>query len=303
MAKNLFNNYIWLVDTIFRAKQITFEEICEKWERNAISEGNELPLRTFHNWRKAIENMFEINIECDKRNGYSYFIENANDMAQGGIRNWLLNTFAVNNLINESHHLKRRILFEEIPSGREYLTPIIEAMRDNLMIEITYQSFWRDEPSTFVVKPYCVKVFRQRWYVVAYNEHYQSVRTYALDRIQNLYATEQKFEYPTDFDPHEYFDTCFGVTVNEDSPIETIRLKVTKDQANYLRSLPLHYTQRETETNNDYCIFEYRLKPSFELKQELLRYGQTIEVLAPQSFRDEIAQDAIAMYHKYTAQK
>ena len=116
MAKNLFNNYIWLVDTIYRAKRITFEEICEKWERNAISDGNELPLRTFHNWRKAIEDMFEINIECDKRNGYSYYIENANDMAEGGIRNWLLNTFAVNNLINESHHLKRRILFEEIPS-------------------------------------------------------------------------------------------------------------------------------------------------------------------------------------------
>lgn len=303
MAKNLFNNYIWLVDTIYRAKRITFEEICEKWERNAISDGNELPLRTFHNWRKAIEDMFEINIECDKRNGYSYYIENANDMTEGGIRNWLLNTFAVNNLINESHHLKRRILFEEIPSGREYLTPIIEAMRDNLMVEITYQSFWRDEPSTFVVEPYCVKVFRQRWYVVAYNEHYQSVRTYALDRIQNLITTEQTFEYPTNFNPQEYFDTCFGVTVNEDSQIETVRLKVTKDQANYLRSLPLHYTQRETETYNDYCIFEYRLKPSFELKQELLRYGQTIEVLAPQSFRDEIAQDAIAMYHKYTAQK
>ena len=148
-----------------------------------------------------------------------------------------------------------------------------------------------------------MKVFRQRWYVVAYNEYYQSVRTYALDRIQNLITTEQTFEYPTNFNPQEYFDTCFGVTVNEDSPIETVRLKVTKDQANYLRSLPLHYTQRETETNNDYCIFEYRLKPSFELKQELLRYGQTIEVLAPQSFRDEIAQDAIAMYHKYTAQK
>ena len=151
IAKDLFPRYIWIVDTIYRAGKITFEEINERWLCNELSEGKKLPLRTFHNHRTAIEELFDINIECDKCNGYTYFIENKDDMEKGGVRSWLLNTFAVNNLINESHKLKHRILFEQIPSGQQYLTPIIEAMRDELTLEITYRSFWRDEPSNFEI--------------------------------------------------------------------------------------------------------------------------------------------------------
>ena len=156
MTKDLFDKYIWLVDTIYRARKITFEEINERWLRSRLSEGEDIPLRTFHNWRIAIEQVFDININCNRKGGYYYYIENADDMQKGGIRNWLLNTFAVNNLINESHHLKLRILFEEVPSGRKYLTPVIEAMRDGLEIELYYQSYWYEEPSTYTLQPYCI---------------------------------------------------------------------------------------------------------------------------------------------------
>ncbi|MEG2599782.1 MAG: WYL domain-containing protein, partial [Muribaculaceae bacterium] len=128
-VSHLFNRYVWLVDTIYRSGRITFEAINEKWYGSVLNEsGEDLPLRTFHNHRKAIEQMFDINIECDKRNRYSYYIENTDDMERGGVRSWLLNTFAINNLVNESHKLKHRILFEQIPSGQHYLVPIIEAM-------------------------------------------------------------------------------------------------------------------------------------------------------------------------------
>lgn len=159
MAKDLFNRYIWLVDTIYRANGITFEEINDRWVRSSMSDGIDLPLKTFHNHRRAIEDMFDINIVCDKKNGYRYYIENADDMEGGGVRSWLLSTFAVNNLINESHHLKRRIVFEDIPSGQKYLTPAIEAMRDGCTLEMTYKSFWRQEKYSTEVKPYFVKVY------------------------------------------------------------------------------------------------------------------------------------------------
>ena len=169
MTKDLFNRYIWLVDTIYRAGRISFEEINQRWRNSGMSNGEDMALRTFHHHRHAIEEIFDINIECDKRNGYCYYIENADDIEKGGIRNWLLNTFAVNNLINESHHLKHRILFEQIPSCQKFLTPIIEAMRDSTVITITYQSFWKEHPNTFVLEPYCVKIFKQRWYMLANN--------------------------------------------------------------------------------------------------------------------------------------
>ena len=239
MTKDLFDKYIWLVDTIYRAGKITFEEINERWLRSRLSEGEDIPLRTFHNWRIAIEQVFDININCNRKGGYYYYIENADDMQKGGVRNWLLNTFAVNNLINESHHLKRRILFEEIPSGRKYLTSVIEAMRDGLEIELYYQSYWYEEPSTYTLQPYCIKVFKQRWYVIGFCKERNNIRTFSLDRIQQLTTLDAKFVYPKDFDPEAYFADYFGIMI-ENKKLETIRIKVYGMHVQYIRALPLH---------------------------------------------------------------
>jgi hypothetical protein len=295
MAKDLFNRYIWLVDTIYRAQKITFEEINEKWLLNEMSEGEEIPLRTFHNHRHAIEEMFDINIECDRRNGYVYYIENADDMEKGGVRSWLLNTFAVNNLINESHHLKRRILFEKIPSGQRYLTPIIEAMRDNLAIEITYQSFWHDEPYTFEIEPYCVKIFKQRWYLLAYNPYYDAMRIYGLDRIQDLRTTDKTFKMNKDFNAENYFDDCFGITVDENISPCPVTIKALSMKCKYFRALPLHPSQEEIITTEEYAIFQYFVRPTYEFRQELLSHGDEIEVLSPIFFRNEMAETIIKM--------
>lgn len=301
MTKDLFDKYIWLVDTIYRARKITFEEINERWLRSRLSEGEDIPLRTFHNWRIAIEQVFDININCNRKGGYYYYIENADDMQKGGIRNWLLNTFAVNNLINESHHLKRRILFEEVPSGRKYLTPVIEAMRDGLEIELYYQSYWYEEPSTYTLQPYCIKVFKQRWYVIGFCKERNNIRTFSLDRIQQLTTLDMKFVYPKDFDPEAYFADYFGIMI-ENKKLETIRIKVYGMHVQYIRALPLHRSQCEIETTEDYSIFEYRMKPTLDFRQELLSRGADVEVLAPLTFREEMIQSVEKMSSLYNKQ-
>ena len=301
MTKDLFDKYIWLVDTIYRARKITFEEINERWLRSRLSEGEDIPLRTFHNWRIAIEQVFDININCNRKGGYYYYIENADDMQKGGIRNWLLNTFAVNNLINESHHLKRRILFEEVPSGRKYLTPVIEAMRDGLEIELYYQSYWYEEPSTYTLQPYCIKVFKQRWYVIGFCKERNNIRTFSLDRIQQLTTLDAKFVYPKDFDPEAYFADYFGIMI-ENKKLETIRIKVYGMHVQYIRALPLHRSQCEIETTVDYSIFEYRMKPTLDFRQELLSRGADVEVLAPLTFREEMIQSVEKMSSLYNKQ-
>lgn len=292
MAKDLFNRYIWLVDTIYRADGITFEEINEKWLRNSMSEGLDLPLKTFHNHRKAIEDMFDINIVCDKRGGYKYYIENADDMEKGGVRSWLLNTFAVNNLINESHHLKRRIVFEQIPSGQNFLTPVIEAMRDGMSIEIKYKSFWRQDEYTTEVEPYFVKVFKQRWYLIARNKIKDAIRIYALDRIHALSQTGNAFVMPKDFSPEEYFYNSFGIISQDNCPPEIVELKVYGTQKEYFRTLPLHHSQEEVENADGYSIFRYYLSPTYDFIQEILSHGCEVEVLSPQHLRDEVRSHA-----------
>ena len=136
MAKNLINKYVWLVDTIYRAGRITYEEINEKWLDQDMDD-KPIPLRTFHKWRIAAEDMFHLNIECERKGGYHYYIENKAEIGQNGLRNWLLKTISVSNLLLDSQSLKDRILLEDIPSGQEYLATILDAMKTNNQLSIT----------------------------------------------------------------------------------------------------------------------------------------------------------------------
>ena len=297
---NLLNKYVWLVETIYKAKRITFEEINKKWLENEISEGIELALRTFHKWRIAVEEMFGLIIECERKGGYHYYIANAEELKTGGIRNWLLNTISVSNLLIDNLHMKDRILLENIPSGQDFLADIIEAMKKGQCINMTYQSYWRDESNTFMVEPYCVKLFKQRWYVVARSPYSDEVMIYSLDRIHHLEVlVDERFKMPDSFNPTEYFGEYYGVIIDSDYDVESVKLKLSASQANYLRSLPLHHSQLEIQTTDEYSIFELRIRPTFDFYQEILWNGEFMEVLEPLWLRKEIAGRIEKMWKKY----
>lgn len=297
---NLLNKYVWLVETIHKAGRITFEEINERWLENEISGGIELALRTFHKWRIAVEEMFGLIIECERKGGYHYYIANAEELKTGGIRNWLLNTISVSNLLIDNLHMKDRILLENIPSGQEYLADIIEAMKKGQCINMTYQSYWRDESNTFRVEPYCVKLFKQRWYVAARSPYYDKVMIYSLDRILHLEVlADERFKMPDSFNPAEYFEEYYGVIIDSDYDVEKVRLKVSANQSNYLRSLPLHHSQQEIQTTDEYSIFELSIRPTFDFYQGILHNGEEMEVLEPLWLRKEIAGKIEKMCDKY----
>ncbi len=296
----LFNRYVWLVETIQRAGRITFEEINEKWTRSRLNEsGADIPLRTFHNHRTAIEEMFDINIECDRRGGYVYYIENEDDIKRGGLRSWMLNAFSIGNLLNESKSVQDRILFENIPSGHQYLTAFLEAIKENLTVEITYQSFSKDEPKTFEIEPYCLKVFKQRWYVLARSPYYEELRIYSLDRIHQLEITKSTFEYPADFSPESYFHNSYGIIIDPDYDTEFVEIKVFGNQRKYFESLPLHHSQNLIAEDSDSATFQYFLQPTFDFSKELFSYAGSIEVIKPEWLRKEFAGKVKEMSEMY----
>lgn len=300
MAKNLLNKYVWLVETIHKAKRITFEEINEKWLDCDLSDGVELALRTFHKWRIAVEEMFGLVIECERKGGYHYYIANSDELKEGSIRNWLLNTISVSNLLIDNQHLKDRILLENIPSGQEFLSDIIEAMKRGNVLYMTYQSYWRDESNTFEVEPYCIKLFKQRWYMLARSPYYDKVLIYSLDRILDLdIIADKRFKMPNTFDSLDFFEDFYGVIIGTETSFEKVLLKVTANQSNYLRSLPLHHSQLEIQTTDDYSIFELRLRPTYDFQQEILWNGEDVEVLEPLWLRKEIARKIKRMWDKY----
>ena len=273
----LINRYVWFVTTIYNRGPITLEEIQHRYESH-FGHGEELCERTFYRYKVAVEELFDIEIKYS-RSQRGYIIADRDDIDNMGMRNWLIQTFSVNNILHESQELKNRILLENVPSGQQHLTTIVDAMRESVALSMTYHSFHREEPSTFEVEPYCVKLFEQRWYMLGMSD---KLRIYALDRIKALEPTKRKFKLPKKFDAAKFFEDYYGIIISDkDFDVEPVALKVDSWQSKYLRTLPLHHTQVETERNEEYSIFEYRLCPTFDFRQKLLSMGATVEVLAP----------------------
>lgn len=302
-GQSLISKYVWVIDTIYRAKKISFKELNERWLSADIGRGVEIPKRTFDNWRYVIWDMFGIDIVNEGRGEYRYYISNEEDISRNGLRSWLYSTFCVSNVLANSQSIKDRILLEYVPSGQEYLQTIIEAMKENRVLNVTYHSYWKDEENNFDVQPYCVKLFRQRWYMVGrstYTYYYEKgPRIYSLDRILSLHAKEETFVLPKDWNAKDFFGGCFGIIADQSIQIQQVKLKVSSGQANYIRGLPLHESQEEVERNEEYSIFTYRLRPTFDFQQEILWNGEDVEVLEPQWLREEIAGKTERMWNKY----
>lgn len=299
MKNNVFNRYIWLLNTLLQAGRLSYKEIKDRWQHSYLNEGQNLPLRTFHMHRNAVEEIFGVNIECDPSDGYKYYIEDPSTLRQDNVCQWLLRSFNINNLMNENENIRRRIILESIPGGTEFLSPVIDAMRQNKEIKITYRPFYKNEHDIYNIQPYCIKTNRQRWYLLGYCKKLNGIRHFALDRTISIELTEETFEYPEDFSPEEYYKNSYGIFVNNKNPIQKIVIRVYGQQCQYLRSLPLHTSQREISQNMKFCDFEYHLRITHEFIQELLGKGNAVEVLEPTELKNEILRSLYSTISRY----
>ena len=302
---NLFNRYVWLVDTVYRKGKLTFTEISALWSRSALNKtGEEFPLRTFHAHRAAVRAIFGITVGCDRRGESAYFIETGEEggAEKDGLRAWLFSSLAACSLVNESSGLGGRVLFESVASGLQRLMPIIEAMRDGLRVEAAYGVISSEGPASFEIdeiEPYCVREFRQRWYVAARSVYHGGVRVYPLCLVQSLRITGTPFSMPEDFCPEAFFRNAFGAATDETAAPCAVRLRASGAARKYLRAEPLHHSQKEAETAGNCSVFSYYLSPSLDFMRELLSYGDEIEVLSPGWLRDEMKKTARSMYSLY----
>ncbi len=295
MAASQFKRYLWLVDTIRSAGKISRQDIDRRWAKSVLNEQGEsrLPERTFFRYKDAVEELFDIEIACDRAAGGLYYIKSDTDESR--TRQYLLSQFALSNSLHESRQLDGRILYEDIPAGTEYLTQVVDAMRDNHWLQVTHRGFDSSEERGFMLAPYCLKVFKQRWYVLGRNSEHRDVRIYALDRITALEPTAKTFTLPKHFDVQSYFEGFYGVFRGEQFKPELVRVRVAEAAAPFLRSLPLHVSQQEPEP----CVFTWYVAPTFDFIQQLRTFGSNLEVLAPESLRDEFAEEVMRLARIY----
>ena len=294
----LFKEYIWLIETINRAGKITFAEINERWRRKEESGGVEFSRTTFNRHRDAIFDMFGVMIECDRKDGYRYYIFNKEVLEEDSVQNWLFSTLSVSNMLDENVGLQHRILLESIPSGDVHLQQIIKAMRENRRIMMTYRRYGAASANSFSVAPYCVKLFRRRWYVLvrldrpSYRDNgkddKEMLSIFSLDRIEHIELQQTKFSVPPDFDAASYFDECFGIVIGDGTKPTRIVLRAYGHEPFYMRDLPLHHTQRVIRSTEEYTDFELTMRPTSDFKGYLMSKGEWLQVRSPGRLAEDI---------------
>jgi len=301
MVTELLRKYIWLVQTFIRAGErgLSLEEISDRWEDRFDSAYSR---RTFNNHREAVEEVFGIRIGCN-RSTNRYYIEYSEDVSDENAETaWLINTFTVNNMLAlGKERLSGRVSVEDIPSGHRHLTDVLEAMTEGLEIEICYRKYTSSDESRYTLRPYAVKEFAKRWYIIGYCLEREAVRVYGLDRVMSLELLDRRFVMPDKFDVDELFATSFGIYLPE-GPGRTIVFRTSATEARFLRDLPIHSSQEELrggslralkenlgmDISGDDVYFSIFVCPNTNLIMEFCKYAGRVEVISPEAVRSAV---------------
>ena len=304
MISKTYYRYIWLLDTLLNSCPLTIEEINMLWDACPASDGRPIPLRTFHEQRKGIKEMFGVEIVCDRSHGNVYYVKNPEVLDKQKVAKWLLHKYSIPQGFATFNSMKDRIILEEIPLGTSFLDDIIEAMHKNVELQVDYQRYENEQEEynlqEFHIQPYALKVFNRRWYLLGYIKEKRALRTIALDRILDLKILSTSFEVPEDFDARKYFANVVGIFVNNDLPVTKVKIRAYGIQAEYLRSTPLHKSQSEGNSKyGEFAEFTYRLCITPDLVTQLLAMGDKVEVLEPEELREEMKKRINNMFNCY----
>jgi len=293
---SLFARYLWLIELLSYSKGLSKNEIDSRWANSVFNDDGEetIPRRTFIRMKENILSLFDIQIVYDRKEK-KYYIENDISGCNKNTQ-FLLSAFAVNQMFSENRDLDNRILLEDTPTGSNIFLPeITTAMRENRRLSITYQNYEMQTAREFEIEPYALRYFGRRWYVLAHTDFHNSLRLYALDRMKDVKISDNLFKLPEDFSADDYFSRYFGVIVT-DGKAENIQLKTTDTRAKYLRSLPLHRSQKEIANN----IFELHLVPTDDFINTVRAMETEVEIVSPNWLRKRLLQDAKDLVKKYS---
>jgi predicted DNA-binding transcriptional regulator YafY len=205
---------------------------------------------------------------------------------------WISELSARLNLcMNNRKEVRAAVGFESAiyNKGMEHFTPLFNAIRKKTTLELRYQSFKMQEPRTLIVHPYYLKQYNNRWFLFCCNGDHTNLSNYPLDRILSVKLAHVPYrETRIDFD--EYFSDMIGVSRKDGQQSEVVILRYPKDQYKYVATKPWHGSQKVLEENNDYVIVQLDVILNYELEQQILSFGDYVEVIAPKSLRVKIAQ-------------
>lgn len=251
--------------------------------------------RTFLRDLEDIRSIYNIDIQYDfSRKVYSIDLDQ-----QPEVNERIMEAFDTFNALNISDRLSDYIHFEKRrPQGTENLFGLLHAIKNKLQISFTYQKYWENRLTERVVEPYALKEFKSRWYILAMDLKDNQVKSFALDRLTQLEISKKQFKFPHDFDVNEHYRYCFGIIGSNGKEPQEVVLSFTPFQGNYIKSLPLHESQKVEIDNDVELRIQLKIIITLDFIMELLSYGENVKVIKPDSLIDKMK----AIYRKALGQ-
>lgn len=214
--------------------------------------------------------------------------------------NYLLSAFHIEGMSELAMKHRDKVRLMDAPTGVDKVQIILEAIDQGKGITCDYFSFNKASKKPQLLIPYFLKTWEQRWYLVAEpDNHHRGQSVFALERMEDIRLTEEKMKPSRDITVDEYFDGSFGINHSDDQKPVRMLVKVYKTQVEYVRALPIHESQVEVDTTEEYSIFEYRIIPCYNLYQQLLWHREKLEILEPAAVRDEMIRIVEAIVANY----
>ena len=181
--------------------------------------------------------------------------------------------------------------------GIELFGKLLQAILKKRVLKIEYAPFGKDSYSERIY-PYHLKQFNDRWYLIAQAVGYDTYAHYALDRIESFEELSLKYK-EAEIDFEDYFDDVIGVTVPERlEPVDVV-LRVSNNRYNYIKTKPLHLSQRVVSEERNHTTISINVKINNELIALLLSFGPDVEVISPTVLKEEMKKKISAMCYNY----
>jgi predicted DNA-binding transcriptional regulator YafY len=280
-----------------KKSEATFDEISDYLQRESEFQGYEFAVskRTFQRDVEDIRSMYGVDIQYNFSRKVYFIAEDVREEENSR----MLEAFDMYNTLNKSEYFAEYIYFEKRkPQGTEHFYGLLHAIKNRFVLQLTHHKFWQDEPTQRKVKPAGLKEFKGRWYLLATDET-NKMKTFGLDRIIDFTIIKQRFEKIPAKEINALFDNCFGIINPEDTKPEKIVLSFSSEEGKYIKTYPLHSSQKIISETEDETRVELYLHSTYDLMMELLSYGCELEVIAPASLRNAIRKELAQTLKSY----
>ncbi len=271
-----------LIINKLRKYPATFQEISGYLKLESEIQGYDFNIskRTFHRDLNDIRSIYNIDIQHDFSKKVYYIAQK--DDSDLSVR--ILEAFDTFNALNISERLDGYIHFENRRAkGTKNLLYILDAVRNSEQISFEYENYWYEFKTERVVEPYALKEFANRWYLIAKELKSNKIKTFSLDRIYDPLNTRNRFQYPENFDVKEYFKDSYGIISSDEVEPTKVILSFDPHQGKYIKSLPLHHSQRILKDTSEELLISLYLSITYDFEKELLSFGSSVRIIRPLS--------------------